>query len=118
MTDRRRPSLMTPTTDEEASLALVLEMLRGIDKRLASQDAASTEDRKVLHDIVLRVDRIERNQLERKVKELEEAVDDLQSDRDRRVGATQAAEWVGRFGPSLILLIAAIVSAVVYVRAH
>jgi uncharacterized protein YoxC len=109
---------MTPTSDEDASLSVVLEMLRGIDGRLQSQDAASTEDRKLLHDIVLRVDRIERNQLERKVKDLEQAVDDLQSDRDRRRGITMAAEWVGKFGPSIILLIAAAVSATVYFRGH
>lgn len=107
---------MAPMGDDEASISLVLEMLRGIDGRLASQDAASAEDRKVLHDIVLRVDRIERNQLERKVRELEEAVDALQAERDQRRGVTLAAEWVAKFGPSLILLIAAIVGAVVFLK--
>lgn len=109
---------MVPQGDDPASLSLILEMLRGINERLDSQNVASTQDREMLHGIALRLDRIERNQLERKVKELEEKVDTLESERDQRRGVTVAFEWVSRFGPSIVMLIAAIVAAVVYARAR
>jgi tetrahydromethanopterin S-methyltransferase subunit G len=118
MPDRERPSLMLPATDEGAPLTLILEMLRGIDRQLESQNSAATKDREVLHDIASRVDRIERNQLERKVRELAEKVDSLESERDQRRGVTLAAEWIGRFGTPIILLIASIVTAIVYFRTH
>jgi hypothetical protein len=107
-----------PKDDDAASLSLIMQMLRGIDGRFESQNAASAKDREVLHDIVLRVDRIERNQLERKVKELAGKVDVLESDRDQRRGVTIAAEWIGKFGPSIILLLASIVGFVAYIRAR
>jgi tRNA A37 N6-isopentenylltransferase MiaA len=109
---------MAPIGEEEASIVVVLEMLRGINDQLESQNAAATSDREVLHDIAVRVDRIERNQLERKVKELADKVDSLESERDQRRGITQAAEWIAKFGPSIILLIAAIVGWVAYARTH
>src|SRR5690349_9727579 len=118
MPDRRPPRLMAPMGEEEASLAGGVGMRRGSNDQLASQNAAASADREVLHDIGLRVDRSERNQLERKVKALAEKVDDLESDRDPRRGVTMAAEWVGKFGPSIILLIASVVSPVVYIRGH
>jgi len=104
--------------DEEASLSLILEMLRGINQQLDSQNSAATADRAVLNDIAIRVDRIERNQLERKVKDLETKVDTLESERDERRGVTKAAEWISKFGPSIILLIASIVGAIVFTRSR
>lgn len=109
---------MMPIDDDGASLQLILDQLRSIDTRLQSQDAAAAQDRQMLHDMNLRLDRIERNQLERKVRELEQEVDSLKSDRDQRVGATKAAEWLSRFGPSIILLVASVVAAVVFFRGH
>lgn len=102
MTGPRRGSLMVPMGEEPATLALILESLRALDKRLDSQNAAATEDRKMLHDVHTRIIQIESNQLQRRVEDLTKKVDELNRDRDRRDGALRAGEWFFRNWPAVI----------------
>lgn len=108
MAGPRRGSVMVPMGEEPATLALILEALRGLDERIQSQNLAAVKDREMLHDMHIRVVQIESNQLQRKVDDLMQKVDDLESERDRRVGMVSAAEWTTKVGPWLATIIAAL----------
>lgn len=112
----RPPSLMVPQGEEAASLSLIMEMLRGLSDQLSSQNSAAAADRKMMHDMHIRLVQIESNQLQRRVEEMAKKIDELESDRDRRAGVIGAAEWVSRFGPWLATVIAVAAAIVAVFR--
>lgn len=119
MAGPRKTSLMVPQQgDEAAGLSLILEMLRGLSGQIDSQNSASTEDRKLIHDIHMRVVQIESNQLQRRVEEMAKKVDLLEADKNRRQGVVMSAEWAGKFGPYLAAIVAAGAAILAWLRAR
>jgi hypothetical protein len=110
----RNPSLLVAQGAEEASLTVIMEMLRGLNESISSQNAAATEDRKLLHEINTRVVQIESNQLQRRVEELAREVQVMRSERDQRRGMVAALEWISKFGPMLLSIVAIAVGVIAW----
>jgi hypothetical protein len=102
---------MLPTSEEGAVGALILEALRGLNESIASQNAASTEDRKLLHDMhgrLIRMESVRPDVDGHDLKELASRVDALERDKDRRDGATSLADWLFK-SPVVGWIVAALV---------
>lgn len=116
----RPPAAPRPTRREaeDGTVEAILIALSGIHDSIRSQNAASTEDRKLLHEMHERLIRIEVEGLAGKVESLETRVDALERDRDRREGAVSAFEWLSRFGPWLLTIVATAAAVIGWDRAN
>ncbi len=97
-----------PVSDEHALRQFEIEALRQITDNLKRLNDGQAEQLRALHGIDNRLTRIESNSVNAKVTTLEGKVDALESDRDKRVGAIGAIEWLGKHWPLIALLVGAI----------
>lgn len=101
MTERRRPDLLMPVSEERATQMIEIEALRQIVDNLRRLNDRSEEQMKLLHAMDTRLIRIESNQLDRTVEKLRADVDELQAERHRRLGADGAVVLNADGGPDL-----------------
>lgn len=75
-----------------------IEALRANTEVLKGMQEDMKESRKLLHEIDGRLIRIESNRVDRRVEGLEGRVNELESDKDHRDGATGVFNWFGKHG--------------------
>lgn len=75
-----------------------IEALRQNTEVLKGIQADQKEQRSLIADVRERVIRIEANRVDRRVEGLEKRVNDLETDKDQRDGATGVFNWFGKHG--------------------
>lgn len=91
-----------PVSDDQAMAQFQIEALRQITDNLRRLNDNIAEQTKTLHAVDLRLTKIESNSVNSKVAALEDKVDSLERDRDKRDGATGLATWVFKNWPGVI----------------
>lgn len=101
--------LLMPVTDDHAARLIEIEALRQITDNLKGLRDEIKEARSDVSDVRERVIRIESNQLDRQVErntetigKLQERIDALERDKDRRDGAVSAWDWLFKNWPGVI----------------
>ncbi len=89
---------MMPVPPEGAAMQFFIEALRANTEVLRGMQTDLKEDRKLIADVRERVIRIEANRVDRRVEGLEGRVNELESDKDHRDGATGVFNWFGKHG--------------------
>lgn len=106
-----------PVSEEHALKQIEIEALRQITDALKRLNERSDKQAELLVDVRERLIRIESNKVDSRVEDLERKVDELEADRNRRLGALGAAEWLSRFGPWLVAVFATVAAVIGWDRA-
>lgn len=111
-----KPEMLMPVTDDHALQQFQIEALQRINDNLRLLNNGQTETvkalgemRESLHGIDIRLVRIESKSVSKEVEALKAKVDDLESDRDKRVGAVNLGNWIFRNWPGVLGFVAMVV---------
>lgn len=125
MPDRERPGMMMPVSDEGAALQFFVEamkqntaVLQQVSKAMQGVQDEQKETLKLVHDTRERVIRIEQNNMNAQISDLEKEVAELRDDKLRREGASNLATGTLRNGPIIVTLVAALVLVITILIAN
>lgn len=107
------PEFMMPVAADAAALQFFTEAMRSNTTVMEAFRDEAREDRRLLHAIHVKVEKMESHDMVGSIKELSGKIDNLEKEKDQRHGANKFGNWILDKTPSIAAIVVAVFAAVV-----